>query len=169
MTDKKKRTPKELSRQIEQALNELADANTQLAKKQYDQLLKTYFEPASGSGAPGNSVVYSYTPKMVTIEMARPVVTIDEDSGETNTEMVPIQVEIPLLTLMPVSLLGVEDVDISINVTNEQHERLLSVGEEREEHEDDFTIELHCEQQPLPMGLAKLMNILTENIEPVQM
>jgi hypothetical protein len=165
MADKKKRTPKELSRQIEQALNELADANTQLAEKQYDQLLKTYFQPASGAG----SEVHSYAPKMVTIEMERSVVTFDEDTNETSTEIVPVSVKVPLLTLMPVSLLGVEDVDISINVTNEQHERLLSVGEEREEHEDDFTIELHCEQQPLPMGLAKLLNILTDSIEPVSM
>ena len=137
-------------------MNELADTQSKLALRQVRSLLYAAFEKQSD----GYGEAVSYVPKMIDISVDRRVVQTGTTPADTpSVQAVPTTVRVPLVTLMPIKLLGVKKVRLS-NKTDEDYLEDHSEG-------DDLSIDVTYDECPLPEGLERVLNILAKTIEPI--
>jgi len=149
-------SPKEISKEIEATLNELADTQSKLALRQVRSLLYAAFEKHSD----GYGEAVSYVPKMIDISVDRRVVqSATTAEEEPATQSVPATVRVPLVTLMPIKLLGIKKVQLS----NQVEEDYLEDSSEG----DGLSIDVTYDECPLPDGLERVLNILANTIEPI--
>ncbi len=137
-----------------ESLLDIANSNNKLVASQIKDLLESCFEKDTHSG--------NYKPIMVPFEMSRPV--IDNSSNPPATTYVKTIVEVPKITLQPISILAINNSDLSSKVENQSVNKLIG---HKKQIEKEFDVDIHCTQQNLPAGLAMLINILTQSISPV--
>ncbi len=109
----------------------------------YDQalgLLANFFDDEVDSN--GNLV---YTPKMVQIEMERSVIVAKPDST-SEIKMVKTKVNVPLITLAPIQMVGLDEVNIDNN--------------------GNPTITM--KELPLPKGVNTLIEAFSNSIQPME-
>lgn len=96
------------------------EANNQMVMTQTKYILDTGFNRIENKGKDGKpDGTYQYEPIMVSLTLKRPVITEDTDKdGKTTTTITTVtsEVDVPILTLMPIPTLGVDDVDISFDM-----------------------------------------------------
>jgi len=146
---------KDVSKQIESLLNELADTQSKLALRQVRSLLYAGFEKQSD----GYGEAVTYVPKMIDIALDRSVVQPGTDPNDaTGMQTVSTTVQVPLVTLMPIKLLGVKKVQLS----NELDEDYLE-----DQEGQNLSINVTYDECALPEGLKSLLNELAKSIGPV--
>ncbi|MCF2858375.1 DUF2589 domain-containing protein [Pseudoalteromonas sp. SMS1] len=92
-------------------LKAATDANGMMARTQTQFMLSTCFENGGGGGGGGTPPQSSggkLTPIMVEFELSRPVIKADGTNGDD----AKITLKLPLLTLIPLNSLAVDDVKI---------------------------------------------------------
>lgn len=93
------------------------EANNQMVMTQTKYILDTGFN-RTNTGT-DDAPVYKYEPIMVSLTLKRPVITesvADDGTKTANITTVTSQVEVPILTLMPIPTLGVDDVEITFDM-----------------------------------------------------
>lgn len=93
------------------------EANNQMVMTQTRYMLDTGFNRIEVEGSDPKQ--YRYDPILVNLKLRRPVVSekVKEDgSTEVVVDQVETDVEVPILTLMPIPTLGVDEVDISFDM-----------------------------------------------------
>lgn len=93
------------------------EANNQMVMTQTRYMLDTGFNRIEVEGSDPKQ--YRYDPILVNLKLRRPVVSenVKEDgSTEVVVDTVESDVEVPILTLMPIPTLGVDEVDISFDM-----------------------------------------------------
>ncbi|QMV15454.1 DUF2589 domain-containing protein [Vibrio spartinae] len=99
-----------------------ADANNKMAMTQVKFMLDTCFskQAPKGGGNDDQSQSSEYQPVMVDLTLKRPVITTTkgEKEGEStvSTDTAESSISIPLLTLLPLNALAVDDVSIEFNM-----------------------------------------------------
>ncbi|MFM2480882.1 DUF2589 domain-containing protein [Celerinatantimonas sp. YJH-8] len=133
-----------------------AEANNKMAMTQVKFMLDTCFSKqptqnsSGGSGSGGSnsgnsgssSTNYEYQPVMVELKLKRPIITTNkkDDGNQTDvtTDVAESSITIPLLTLLPLNALAVDDVNIAFNMevkssfsneqSQEQKEKMSAEG-----------------------------------------
>ncbi|WP_407334167.1 DUF2589 domain-containing protein [Enterovibrio sp. 27052020O] len=98
-------------------LNAAAQANSMMAVTQTKFMLDTCFSKNTDSGDKGKETL---TPIMVTMQITRGVITEGEakqgEAPEVNVTDVTTQFDVPLLTIVPLNSLGVDNVQIDFEM-----------------------------------------------------
>ncbi|TLX47532.1 hypothetical protein C1E24_08990 [Pseudoalteromonas phenolica] len=115
-----------------------AQANHKMAMTQVQFMLDTCFNKKSAQGDDAGKEG-SLEPIMVTLKLTRPVLTTSNKEGDISTKQSSVESEIhlPLLTLLPLNALAVDDVNIHFNMEvkssfshEKSNEQSQSVGAE---------------------------------------
>jgi len=85
-----------------------AKANQQMALTEVDFLMSTCFNKGSGQGKDE-----SYEPVMIEMELTRGVLTPGDDNKGTDIQHVTSTIALPLLTILPLNSLGVDNVNVN--------------------------------------------------------
>ncbi|ASA55293.1 DUF2589 domain-containing protein [Vibrio gazogenes] len=98
-----------------------ADANNKMAMTQVKFMLDTCFsKQAVKGGSDDQSSGSEYQPVMVDLKLKRPVITTTKGEKEgdstVTTDTAESSISIPLLTLLPLNALAVDDVSIEFNM-----------------------------------------------------
>lgn len=98
-----------------------ADANHKMAMTQVKFMLDTCFSKQKvGGGGEGGKEQFEYLPVMVELKLKRPVISTQKGEKPSDTEVKVDTAEssltIPLLTLLPLNALAVDDVNINFNM-----------------------------------------------------
>ncbi len=101
-------------------LNAAAQANNMMAVTQTNFMLDTCFNKKTGKDAAGNDTT-TLEPIMVTMHITRGVITESEskdDKGQPTAEItnVTTQFDLPLLTIIPLNALGVDNVQVDFDM-----------------------------------------------------
>lgn len=105
-------------------LNAAAKANAAMALTQTSFMLDTCF---SKTAIDGTDKEFNYNPIMIKMSLTRGVITPpQEEGGETTIQPVETKFDLPLLTIIPLNSLGVDNVDITFDM-----EVKSSYGEEQ--------------------------------------
>ncbi|UTW66431.1 DUF2589 domain-containing protein [bacterium SCSIO 12643] len=106
-------------------LNAAAKGNASMALTQTSFLLDTCFNKTTSSGSgSGSGASVSYTPIMIEMSLSRPVI-VQPDSGSgsgtgsgsgVTFNNVTTQFNLPLLTIIPINSLGVDNVDVTFEM-----------------------------------------------------
>jgi len=132
------------SNQLDTLLAEIVNSNSSLASSQLKKILDTCFVKEPGSSA--------YEPIMIPFN-----ISVSEAKA---------QIEIPLITAIPITMLAIDKANIFLGSGN-QPESLKNEGSKVVEYsEQDYNTNIQCEQQPLPQGLAILIEVLSNSISP---
>lgn len=109
-------------------LNAAAKANASMALTQTSFMLDTCFTKEELTAASGDTpAVYNYKPIMIKMSLTRGVITpSQEEGGETTIQPVETKFDLPLLTIIPLNSLAVDNVDITFDM-----EVKSSYGEEQ--------------------------------------
>jgi hypothetical protein len=133
----------------------------------------------------GEAVHTVYTPVNLTMEITRPVVvpgapvqpkTVEHDAveaTETSFQSVTTTFTLPLLTLLPLSSLAMNGIDINIDLKNvygaEGKDLLVSDSPADEKmYLQQCTMTIHAGQLPLPAGVSTIIQAFTYSIQPIQ-
>lgn len=106
-------------------LNAASKANSAMALTQTKFLLDTCFSQTDGDGGKKN-----YKPIMIQMQLERGVLT-PNDKGETNIQTVTTSFNLPLLTIVPLNSLAVDEVSIDFEM-----EVKSSFGEEQSQKKE---------------------------------
>ncbi|MDW6001863.1 DUF2589 domain-containing protein [Vibrio mangrovi] len=99
-----------------------AEANNKMAMTQVKFMLDTCFskQPVQGGSNSDSSQSSEYQPVMVDLKLKRPVITTtkgqNEGASTVSTDTAESSISIPLLTLLPLNALAVDDVSIEFNM-----------------------------------------------------
>lgn len=99
-------------------LNAAAKANAAMALTQTRFLMETCFNKIEEKDAQGNPKPISYKPIMIEMSLERGVMTTVEENNKKTLQIKPVvtKFNLPLLTIIPVNSLGVNNVDITFEM-----------------------------------------------------
>lgn len=99
-------------------LNAAAKANAAMALTQTRFLMETCFNKIEEKDAQGNQKPISYKPIMIEMSLERGVMTTVEENNKKTLKIKPVvtRFNLPLLTIIPVNSLGVNNVDITFEM-----------------------------------------------------
>lgn len=124
-----------------------AQANQQMALTQVQFLMSTCFNKGSGSGGggSGSSSSSAYTPVMIDLEITRGVLTPPVlPATETTIQLVKTTISLPMLTIVPLNSLAVDNVsvqfDMEVSSTYSQDSSSTSTDTTHEEGSFDAKI-----------------------------
>ncbi|MEL6535791.1 MAG: DUF2589 domain-containing protein [Bacteroidota bacterium] len=158
-----------------------ARANTQMAREQVKFMMDFCFSQHKDED--GN---LHYQPVMIQMSITRS--SIVEEDGESRLERTRAVFEVPLLTLIPMNSLAVDEVkiDFEMEVTaTEQGESTTEEGppkmigkvgskgtnQSSEAYQRKMTsnlsIQLRASPLPLPVGVTAVLDLFTKNLNPV--
>lgn len=161
--------PQRLTDLVSAPLIAAAEANAKISKTQVDFLLECCFTKN------GNS----YAPKMIQMELTRAVVTPAAPGDEDQTaKMVDVTTSfnLPLLTIMPLNSLAVNNVDVNfemdithLDIDAQGEPQLLGkVINDAEIEGFKMDITIHAGQIPLATGLLTIIDAFSKNVQPIQ-
>lgn len=127
---------------LEHIIDDILKANSRMGISQLNNILETCFKK-NDSTSP-----VSYDPIMIAVNIP--------NRGVTS------QVEIPLITAIPVTMLSVDKADIVLNAENETND----TAKPADESQYDYDTNIIIQQQPIPQGLSILINALSNSIGP---
>jgi hypothetical protein len=129
--------------QLDFLIHEVINSNTSMANSQFKNILDTCFIKERNSSA--------YTPIMIPFNIPLKGVTT--------------QIEIPLITTIPVTMLAIDKANIHLR-PGSQSEFAIKESTTAEHPEQEYHTNIQCNQLPLPQGLATLIEVLTNSITP---
>lgn len=103
-------------------LNAAATANAAMAMTQTKFMLDTCFNPISATGSgTGSGGQNSYEPIMIVMSLSRPVIVQNEPtsgsgSGSVTFDNITTAFNLPLLTIIPLNSLGVDNVEVTFEM-----------------------------------------------------
>lgn len=71
-----------------------------------------------------------------------------------------------MLTAVPITMLAIDKAEFYLPSNIETNPK--ESGDDTEELIQEYDTNITCEQQPLPQGIAVLLNVLSSNIQPIQ-
>lgn len=164
---KTEENPQRLTDLMSAPLIAAAEANAKMSQAQVDFLLECCFTKNGDS----------YAPKMIQMELTRSVITPAAPGDEDQTaKMVDVTTSfnLPLLTIMPLNSLAVNNVDVNfemdithLDIDAQGEPQLLGkVINDAEIEGFKMDITIHAGQVPLPAGIVTIIDAFSKNIQP---